>query len=124
MTRRWAIVGFVGSAIAFLWILVAPDADSTMPTVVQAAIAAASESIRSEISPTGFLLVDYRVERLSRSEASHEVWVYVQPDVATPSKGLRGSRRDAEIQASRLRARTGPGGEIVTLDKQDRARWD
>jgi predicted RNA polymerase sigma factor len=29
-----------------------------------------------------------------------------------------------EIQASRLRARTGPGGEIVTLDKQDRARWD
>src|SRR5262245_50133791 len=29
-----------------------------------------------------------------------------------------------EIQASRLRARTGPGGDIVTLDKQDRARWD
>jgi len=29
-----------------------------------------------------------------------------------------------EIQASRLRARTGPGGSIVTLDKQDRARWD
>ncbi len=29
-----------------------------------------------------------------------------------------------EIQASRLRARTGPGGEIVTLDNQDRARWD
>ncbi len=29
-----------------------------------------------------------------------------------------------EIQASRLRARTGPGGEIVTLEKQDRARWD
>ena len=29
-----------------------------------------------------------------------------------------------EIQASRLRARTGPDGEIVTLDKQDRARWD
>jgi RNA polymerase sigma factor (sigma-70 family) len=29
-----------------------------------------------------------------------------------------------EIQASRLRARIGPGGEIVTLDKQDRARWD
>ena len=29
-----------------------------------------------------------------------------------------------EIQASRLRARTGPDGEIVTLDQQDRARWD
>ncbi len=29
-----------------------------------------------------------------------------------------------EIQASRLRARTGPDGEIITLDKQDRARWD
>ncbi len=29
-----------------------------------------------------------------------------------------------EIQASRLRARTGPAGEIVTLDEQDRARWD
>jgi predicted RNA polymerase sigma factor len=29
-----------------------------------------------------------------------------------------------EIQASRLRARTGPNGEIVTLDRQDRARWD
>ncbi|WP_028045743.1 RNA polymerase sigma factor [Cellulomonas sp. URHE0023] len=29
-----------------------------------------------------------------------------------------------EIQASRLRARTGPGGEMVTLDQQDRARWD
>jgi RNA polymerase sigma factor (sigma-70 family) len=29
-----------------------------------------------------------------------------------------------EIQASRLRARTGPDGAIVTLDKQDRARWD
>jgi predicted RNA polymerase sigma factor len=29
-----------------------------------------------------------------------------------------------EIQASRLRARTGSGGEIVTLDRQDRARWD
>jgi predicted RNA polymerase sigma factor len=28
------------------------------------------------------------------------------------------------IQASRLRARTGPDGEIITLDKQDRARWD
>ena len=29
-----------------------------------------------------------------------------------------------EIQASRLPARTGPDGEIVTLDQQDRARWD
>lgn len=29
-----------------------------------------------------------------------------------------------ELQASRLRARTGPHGEIVTLDRQDRARWD
>jgi len=29
-----------------------------------------------------------------------------------------------EIQASRLRARTGPNEEIITLDKQDRARWD
>jgi predicted RNA polymerase sigma factor len=29
-----------------------------------------------------------------------------------------------ELQASRLRARAGPDGEIVTLDKQDRARWD
>jgi len=29
-----------------------------------------------------------------------------------------------EIQASRLRARTGPAGVIVTLDKQDRGRWD
>jgi predicted RNA polymerase sigma factor len=29
-----------------------------------------------------------------------------------------------EIHASRLGARTGAGGEIVTLDKQDRARWD
>ena len=29
-----------------------------------------------------------------------------------------------EIQASRLRARTGPGRQIVTLDEQDRARWD
>lgn len=29
-----------------------------------------------------------------------------------------------EIQASRLRARTGPGGEIVTLLEQDRGRWD
>lgn len=29
-----------------------------------------------------------------------------------------------EFQASRLRDRTtGPDGEIVTLDKQDRARW-
>jgi predicted RNA polymerase sigma factor len=28
-----------------------------------------------------------------------------------------------EIQASRLPARTGSDGEIVTLDKQDRARW-
>jgi predicted RNA polymerase sigma factor len=29
-----------------------------------------------------------------------------------------------ELQASRLSARTGGGGEIVTLDRQDRARWD
>jgi RNA polymerase sigma-70 factor (ECF subfamily) len=29
-----------------------------------------------------------------------------------------------ELQASRLRARTGPGGEIVTLLDQDRGRWD
>ncbi len=29
-----------------------------------------------------------------------------------------------EIQASRLRSRTGYAGSIVTLDKQDRARWD
>jgi RNA polymerase sigma factor (sigma-70 family) len=29
-----------------------------------------------------------------------------------------------EIQASRLRARVGPAGEIVTLLDQDRARWD
>ncbi|WP_028050792.1 RNA polymerase sigma factor [Cellulomonas sp. URHD0024] len=29
-----------------------------------------------------------------------------------------------EIQASRLRARTGPDGSIVTLDQQDRSRWD
>jgi RNA polymerase sigma factor (sigma-70 family) len=29
-----------------------------------------------------------------------------------------------EIQASRMRARAGPSGEIVTLDRQDRARWD
>jgi len=29
-----------------------------------------------------------------------------------------------EIQAARLRARTGPAGDIVTLDEQDRARWD
>ncbi|MGH1563194.1 RNA polymerase sigma factor [Mumia sp. DW29H23] len=29
-----------------------------------------------------------------------------------------------EIQASRLPARTGPSGEIVTLDEQDRGRWD
>jgi len=29
-----------------------------------------------------------------------------------------------ELQASRLRARTGPDGSIVTLDRQDRARWD
>jgi RNA polymerase sigma factor (sigma-70 family) len=29
-----------------------------------------------------------------------------------------------EIQASRIPARTGPRGEIVTLDMQDRARWD
>jgi RNA polymerase sigma factor (sigma-70 family) len=29
-----------------------------------------------------------------------------------------------EIQASRLRARSGPNGAIVTLDRQDRARWD
>lgn len=28
------------------------------------------------------------------------------------------------LQASRLRARVGPDGEIVTLDRQDRARWD
>ena len=29
-----------------------------------------------------------------------------------------------EIQASRLRARVGPGGEAVLLLDQDRARWD
>jgi RNA polymerase sigma factor (sigma-70 family) len=29
-----------------------------------------------------------------------------------------------EIQASRLGARTGPGGAFVPLDQQDRARWD
>ena len=29
-----------------------------------------------------------------------------------------------EIQASRLPARTGGNGEIITLDRQDRARWD
>ena len=29
-----------------------------------------------------------------------------------------------EIQASRLRARTGPGGEIIPLFEQNRARWD
>jgi predicted RNA polymerase sigma factor len=29
-----------------------------------------------------------------------------------------------EIQASRLRARIGPDGKIITLDEQDRARWD
>jgi RNA polymerase sigma-70 factor, ECF subfamily len=29
-----------------------------------------------------------------------------------------------EIQASRLRARTGPAGEIIPLFEQDRARWD
>jgi RNA polymerase sigma-70 factor, ECF subfamily len=29
-----------------------------------------------------------------------------------------------ELQASRLRARTGPGGEIITLLDQDRGRWD
>jgi predicted RNA polymerase sigma factor len=29
-----------------------------------------------------------------------------------------------EIQASRIQARTGPGGEPVLLNDQDRARWD
>ena len=29
-----------------------------------------------------------------------------------------------ELQASRLRARSGAGGELVTLDRQDRGRWD
>jgi RNA polymerase sigma factor (sigma-70 family) len=29
-----------------------------------------------------------------------------------------------EIQASRIRARTGPSGEVVTLLDQDRSRWD
>lgn len=29
-----------------------------------------------------------------------------------------------ELQASRMRARTGPGGEPVLLIEQDRARWD
>ncbi|MEX1256569.1 MAG: RNA polymerase sigma factor [Gemmatimonadota bacterium] len=29
-----------------------------------------------------------------------------------------------EIQASRLRARTGPGGEPILLNDQDRSRWD
>jgi RNA polymerase sigma factor (sigma-70 family) len=29
-----------------------------------------------------------------------------------------------EIQASRLSARTGPGGEFIPLTEQDRARWD
>jgi RNA polymerase sigma factor (sigma-70 family) len=29
-----------------------------------------------------------------------------------------------EIQASRLPARTGPGGELITLTEQNRARWD
>jgi len=29
-----------------------------------------------------------------------------------------------ELQASRLRARVGPGGEAIPLDRQNRARWD
>ena len=29
-----------------------------------------------------------------------------------------------ELQASRLRARTGPGGELIPLPEQNRARWD
>jgi len=29
-----------------------------------------------------------------------------------------------EIQASRLRARTGPGGEPILLNDQDRSKWD
>jgi predicted RNA polymerase sigma factor len=29
-----------------------------------------------------------------------------------------------EIQASRIRARSGPAGEVITLAEQDRARWD
>jgi RNA polymerase sigma factor (sigma-70 family) len=29
-----------------------------------------------------------------------------------------------EIQASRIRARTGPSGEVITLIDQDRSRWD
>lgn len=29
-----------------------------------------------------------------------------------------------ELQASRLRARTGPDGALITLDRQDRGRWD
>ena len=29
-----------------------------------------------------------------------------------------------ELQASRLRARAGQGGALITLDRQDRVRWD
>jgi RNA polymerase sigma factor (sigma-70 family) len=45
-------------------------------------------------------------------------------ELATEESEVHGLVALMEIQASRLRARTGPGGEPILLLDQDRARWD
>lgn len=44
--------------------------------------------------------------------------------VAPGDPEVHGLQALLELQASRLRARTGPGGEPILLEAQDRSRWD
>jgi len=65
-------------------------------------------------------------EQLARTELCHEA-MRLGRMLATLAAGESETHALValmEIQASRLRARTGPDGEIVTLDKQNRALWD
>ncbi len=48
----------------------------------------------------------------------------LMPEDAPDTAEVLGLLALMEIQASRLRARTGPDGEFIPLTEQDRARWD
>jgi predicted RNA polymerase sigma factor len=45
-------------------------------------------------------------------------------DRRSGQSGVLGLLALMEIQASRLRARTGPDGAFIPVTEQDRARWD
>jgi RNA polymerase sigma factor (sigma-70 family) len=65
-------------------------------------------------------------ERLARAELCNEAMRLGRMVAALAPRESEAHALVAlmEIHASRLRARTGPDGAIVTLDRQDRARWD